>query len=245
MGSMPNSETPFQLSGSSFHAPADFESLLASTADLLKQHQEFSYKPSSSSVTSTDFQNSSSASSENYVYSMDLIKKILKKSLTEVARSTDAHHLLINLINLKNSPFLNSHQVEAIQDYIDNFDSLVAHHPSYEQQIDMGTSALVYSIEEKQRSIANLKALYQSSTVMSRTLSETKEALKKMLHETEAEEDRIRASTERVYAELVAKKGELETDVSVLSKAKSRQQEVAEKVRKTNNSWEKLRNLFT
>lgn len=229
--SIQTSNTPNQLLGSSSHAPADFESLFASTEDLLKPLQELSYKPSSSSAISTN-QKSGDTSSENHVYSIDLIKKILKGNLADFARSTDTHHLLISLMNLRNSPHLNSQQVEIIHDYIENFDSLVAYHPFYEQQIDMGTSALVYnSIEEKQRGIASLKPLYQS--------------LKKRLHEIKEEEDRIRASVGLVYTDLMAKKGELETDINVFSKAKSRQEEAMAKVKKASDAWEKLRNLFT
>ena len=239
----PTSETPAQLAGSSSHAHADFESLFASMDDLLKPHQELSSKTSSSSVTHTKFHKSSGASLDDYGYSMDLIKKILKKSLTEVARSSDAHKLLINSKKLKNSPNLNSQQVEIIQDYIENFDSLVAYHPFYEQQIDMG-SALNYSIEEKQRSISNMKTLYQDCTVKTSTLSETKEALKKRLHEIEEEESRLRASVELLYSDLVAMKGELETDINVLPEAARRQQEAVEKASKANDSWEKFRNLF-
>ena len=158
--------------------------------DLLKPHQELPYKPSSSSVTHTRFHRSNGASLGDYGYSMDLIKKILKKSLTEVARSADAHKLLINLKKLKTSPNLNSQQVGIIQDYIENFDSLVAYHPFYEQQIDM-RSALNYSIKEKQRSIASMMTLYQDCTVKTSTLNETKEALKKRLHEIEEEESRL------------------------------------------------------
>ena len=166
----------------------------------------------------------------------------MKKSLKEVAASADALHLLTNLKNIKSDPNRNSQQVEIIQDYIDNFDSLVSN-PFYEQQIDMG-SALNCSIEEKQRSIANIKTLYQDCTVKTSTLSETKEALKKRLHEIEEEENHLRASIELLYSDLVAKKGELETDINVLPEAARSQQETVEKASKANDSWEKFRNLF-
>ena len=144
----PTSDTPAQLAGSSYHTQADFEFVFASMEDLLRPHQELSSNP-------TKFHKSTGGSLEDYGNSMDLIKKILKKSLTEVVRSADAHKLLINLKKLKSSPNLNSQQVEIMQDYIENFDSLVACQPFYEQQLDMG-STLNYFIEEKQRSIANI-----------------------------------------------------------------------------------------
>ena len=98
------------------------------------------------------------------------------KPLTEVARSPDGLLLLATMKNLKKSDLLNSQQLEIIQAYIDNFDSLVSNYPLYEHQIDR-TSALKCSIEDKKKGISDLKNHYGDLIHNASSLAEEREAL--------------------------------------------------------------------
>lgn len=223
-------------------SPVNFQSLFSKAEDLLIPGSQ-SLQRSLSSVPDAEFYSSIDESSETYDLSLDLFKKILKKTLTEVATSADVFMLLSSLETLKNHPHLNPDQLDIIQDYVENFDSLVTYHPFYEQQINT-SSKIKSSIEDNRNGIAELKTLYGEFTSKESALNAEKKALKERFREIEEEEGYIQANMDALYSNLVTKTENLETNTNALPVA-VRQQRVAEdKVSKANQSWDKLRSLF-
>lgn len=232
----PSSETPSLLL-------REIESLFAVMEQSVSSCLVTSSQPSSSANCCAESCESTGESFETYRYSMDLVKKILTKPLTEVARSHDGLLLLATLKNLKNCHLLNSRQLEIVQDYIENFDLLVTNHPLYEHQIE-GTSSLKVSIENKEKGISDLKNRYEGLISNVKTLSEEKEALIKRLGEIQEEENHIQEDAEDLHARLVNWKGELETHVKALPEAVRQQNEAKHRVSYANDSWATIRSLF-
>nr|TKS06892.1 putative disease resistance gene NBS-LRR family protein [Populus alba] len=222
----------------------NFESVFASMEQLINSSPESSSQLASSSNSHTESPKSSSVSfEETYSYSMALIKRILRKSPEEVAISADRLLLLSSLKNLRNCPFLNSQQLEIIQFYLENFETLVTSHPFYEQKIDW-TKAVRFCIEDDKRGITELKTSYEELTRKINILGAEKEALSKKLREIEEEEDHIRANMEGLYAQLVGQKGKLETNMNALAEAVRQERETADRACNIDRYWAKLQGLF-
>ncbi|XP_011007552.1 PREDICTED: uncharacterized protein LOC105113187 isoform X2 [Populus euphratica] len=221
----------------------EIESLFAAMEQLVRPCPVSSSQPESSANTHAESYESDVVSLESYVYSMGLIKKILMKPLTEVARSPDGLLLLATMKNLKKSDLLNSQQLEIIQAYIDNFDSLVSNHPLYEHQIDR-TSALKCSIEDKTKGISDLKNHYGDLINNASSLAAEREALKKRLDEIAEEEIHIQEDAEDIRTQLISWKAELETHMKALPEALRQQNEAENRTNNSNYYWGKIRSLF-
>ncbi|KAL9356388.1 hypothetical protein Peur_049641 [Populus x canadensis] len=221
----------------------EFESLFATMEQLVRPCPVSSSQPESSANTHAESYESDVGSPESHVYSMGLIKKILLKPLTEVARSPDGLLLLATMKNLKKSDLLNSQQLEIIQAYIDNFDSLVSNHPLYEHQIDR-TSALKCSIEDKKKGISDLKKHYGDLIHNASSLAAEREALKKRLDEIAEEEIHIREDADDLRTQLISWKAELETHMKALPEALRQQNEADNRANNSNEYWGKIRSLF-
>ncbi|KAJ6854907.1 hypothetical protein NC651_039770 [Populus alba x Populus x berolinensis] len=241
--SQPTIEIP-SISVTKTRPALNFESVFASMEQLINSSPESSSQLASSSNSHTESPKSSSVSfEETYSYSMALIKGILRKSPEEVAISADRLLLLSSLKNLRNCPFLNSQQLEIIQFYLENFETLVTSHPFYEQKIDW-TKAVRFCIEDDKRGITELKTSYEELTRKINILSAEKEALSKKLREIEEEEDHIRANMEGLYAQLVGQKGKLETNMNALAEAVRQERETADRACNIDRYWAKLQGLF-
>jgi len=221
----------------------EIESLFATMEQLVRPCPVSSSQPESSANTHAESYESDVGSPESHVYSMGLIKKILLKPLTEVARSPDGLLLLATMKNLKKSDLLNSQQLEIIQAYIDNFDSLVSNHPLYEHQIDR-TSALKCSIEDKKKGISDLKNHYGDLINNASSLAAEREALKKRLDEIAEEEIHIREDADDLRTQLISWKAELETHMKALPEALRQQNEAENRTNNSNDYWGKIRSLF-
>jgi regulator of replication initiation timing len=221
----------------------EIESLFATMEQLVRPCPVSSSQPESSANTHAESYESDVGSPESHVYSMGLIKKILLKPLTEVARSPDGLLLLATMKNLKKSDLLNSQQLEIIQAYIDNFDSLVSNHPLYEHQIDR-TSALKSSIEDKKEGISDLKNHYGDLINNASSLAAEREALKKRLDEIAEEEIHIREDADDLRTQLISWKSELETHMKALTEALRQQNEAENRTNNSNDYWGKIRSLF-
>ncbi|KAF9681777.1 hypothetical protein SADUNF_Sadunf05G0038000 [Salix dunnii] len=194
-------------------------------------------QPGSSANTHAESYESDVGSSESFVYSMGLIKKVLMKPLMEVPRSPDGLVLLATMKKLKKSGLLNSQQLEIIQAYVDNFDSLVSGHPLYEHQTDR-TSALKCSIEDKRKRVSDLKNHHGDLINNASSLAEERgEALKKRLDEIAEEEIHIR---EDLHTQLISWKAELETYMKALPEALRQQNEAENRANNSNDQWEAL-----
>lgn len=241
--SQPTIEIP-SISVTKTRPALNFESVFASMEQLINSSPESSSQLASSSNSHTESPKSSSVSfEETYSYSMALIKRILRKSPVEVAISADRLLLLSSLKNLRNCPFLNSQQLEIIQFYLENFETLVTSHPFYEQKIDW-TKVVKFCIEDDKRGITELKTSYEELTRKINILSAEKEALSKKLREIEEEEDHIRANMEGLYAQLVSQKGKLETNMNALAEAVRQERETADRACNIDRYWAKLQGLF-
>ncbi|KAH8480823.1 hypothetical protein H0E87_030905 [Populus deltoides] len=241
--SQPTIEIP-SISVTKTRPALNFESVFASMEQLINSSPESSSQLASSSNSHTESPKSSSVSfEETYSYSMALIKRILRKSPVEVAISADRLLLLSSLKNLRNCPFLNSQQLEIIQFYLENFQTLVTSHPFYEQKIDW-TKAVKFCIEDDKRGITELKTSYEELTRKINILSAEKEALSKKLREIEEEEDHIRANMEGLYAQLVSQKGKLETNMNALAEAVRQERETEDRACNIDRYWAKLQGLF-
>lgn len=241
--SQPTIEIP-SISVTKTRPALNFESVFASMEQLINSSPESSSQLASSSNSHTESPKSSSVSfEETYSYSMALIKRILRKSPVEVAISADRLLLLSSLKNLRNCPFLNSQQLEIIQFYLENFETLVTSHPFYEQKIDW-TKVVKFCIEDDKREITELKTSYEELTRKINILSAEKEALSKKLREIEEEEDHIRANMEGLYAQLVSQKGKLETNMNALAEAVRQERETEDRACNIDRYWAKLQGLF-
>ncbi|CAK7340769.1 unnamed protein product [Dovyalis caffra] len=221
----------------------DFETLIISMERMLHPSSASSSQPSSSSNSRYQSHESVGVSFETYTHSVARMKKILVKSPTEVASSVDRFLLLSALMNLRNCQLLNSQQLEIVQVYIENFDSLVTNNPSYEQQID-STSALKFAMEDNKNRISELMNRYEDLTSKSSSLNVNKQALKRKLHEIEVEEARICDDMDDLRAQLVTRKEKLETHMKVLPEAEKQQREAVERASNINDNWAKIRSLF-
>ncbi|CAK7340773.1 unnamed protein product [Dovyalis caffra] len=221
----------------------DFETLIISMERMLHPGSASSSQPSSSSNSRYQSHESIGVNFETSTHSVARMKKILVKSPTEVASSADRFLLLSALMNLRNCQLLNSQQLEIAQVYIDNFDSLVTNNPSYEQQID-STSALKFAMEDNKNRISELMNRYEDLTSKSSIISVNKQALKRKLHEVEAEEARICDDMDNLRAQLVQRKEKLETHMEVLPEAEKQQREAVERASNVNDYWAKIRSLF-
>lgn len=222
---------------------SEIESLFATMEQLVSPCPVSSSQPESSANTHAESYESDVGSPDSHVYSMSLIKKILMKPLTEVARSPDGLLLLATMKNLKKSDLLNSQQLEIIQAYIDNFHSLVSNHPLYEHQIDR-TSALKCSIEDKKKGISDLKNHYGDLINNASSLAAEREELKKRLDEIAEEEIHIREDADDLRTQLISWKAELETLMKALPEALRQQNEADNRANNSNEYWGKIRSLF-